>query len=70
MTAYLVKASGCDDSTRVVVDLDPEQAAAVATVAAAVTAASEFDCQPRLAITPLAEVDEDEMDLIGMRGAL
>lgn len=47
---YQVKAKGCDDVTTVTLDLDDDEAAVVQRLAAALTAKSEFDCQPTLTI--------------------
>jgi hypothetical protein len=47
---YRVTAAGCDDATAVTVDLDDDEAAAIRCVAAALTAESEYECQPTLSI--------------------
>ncbi len=51
MAEYLITLKGCDDTTRVVMDLDVDEAELVRRIAAATVVSSEFDCQPRLAIT-------------------
>ncbi|MDG3012405.1 hypothetical protein G4X40_19885 [Rhodococcus sp. D2-41] len=50
MSLYTVAAKGCDDNTRVEIELTDTEAAAVRKVAEAVTAASTYSCEPRLYI--------------------
>lgn len=47
---YTIRASGCDDATTVYLQLTDSEAAAVAKVARAITAASGCSCEPRLFI--------------------
>jgi ribosomal protein S5 len=47
---YIVTIAGCDDITAITVDLDDDEAAAIRRVAAALTAQSEYECQPTLSI--------------------
>lgn len=60
MTAYRIRASGCDDSTHVDLDLTDDEAAAVRKVAEAITEASQFGCMPVLSIKPAAEEPDDD----------
>ncbi len=61
MAEYLVRATGCDDSTRVVVELTDIQAAAVRKVAEAVTGAGG-GCQPTLSVVAVADADGADYD--------
>ncbi|MFJ9558223.1 hypothetical protein ACIRPH_30835 [Nocardiopsis sp. NPDC101807] len=61
MTAYLFRAKGCDETTRVVLDLTDDEAATARRIADAITAASDYSCEPRLYVVPVSEVDEDEL---------
>lgn len=47
-----ITVSGCDDSTKVSVDLAPEQLAFLTDIAARITAASEVGCMPTMTIRP------------------
>lgn len=60
MTAYQVKLSGCDDSTRFVVDLDDAEAAAVERVAELSRQASAFSCQPSMTLTTPPPAPEED----------
>lgn len=59
MTTWTVTVTGCDDSTRIDIELDDLEAAAVSRVSEAITAASGEICQPRMSIK-LATDGEDE----------
>jgi hypothetical protein len=59
--SYYIKASGCDDSTAVIVDLTDVEAAVVAKVAQVITTASESGCQPTLRVR--LATDEDRAAL-------
>lgn len=48
---YDITLKGCDDATTVTLSLNDDQASAVALIASATVAASEFDCQPVMTIT-------------------
>jgi hypothetical protein len=61
---YVVRVAGCDDSTRILVDLTGGEFAAVAKVAEAVNAASKYSCQPTMRIVP--REDATELDLGGL----
>ncbi|MGW9447059.1 hypothetical protein [Bacillus mobilis] len=61
MTAYLFCAKGCDETTRVVLDLTDDEAATARRIADAITAASDYSCEPRLSMVPVSEVGEDEL---------
>jgi hypothetical protein len=57
--AYEIKLSGCDDSTRFVMDLDDAEAALLERVAARSQEASSYGCEPRMYLTtPPPEEDE------------
>lgn len=67
MAKYLIKASGCDDSTSVIVDLTDAEFAVAERIAKAVTQASFFGCMPRLAVSAaspdvVAQVEQDNRD--------
>lgn len=47
---HRVTVSGCDDETEIVVALTIEEADVVARIAALITAASDYGCQPRMKI--------------------
>ena len=49
---YDIEVEGCHDSTRVTVDLSPTQLALLTEIATKITAASEFDCMPRMTVNP------------------
>lgn len=65
MKAYTVHISGCDDSTTAQVDLTDAEAAAVAKVARAITATSDYGCMPTMFIAPGIHeyIDETPEDL-------
>lgn len=60
MTDYLITVSGCDDRTRVRVDLNPDEVAVIDRVAERITQASDSSCQPRMSICRADEVSEDD----------
>lgn len=60
MTTCEIRLSGCDDRTRFRMDLDTAEIALLQRVAAASEQASQFSCQPRMAITPNPADEEDE----------
>lgn len=45
---YIVKLSGCDDTTEIPMDLTPHEADLIRRLSAASKQASEYDCQPTL----------------------
>ncbi len=58
---YVVRVAGCDDSTRILIDLTDAEAAAAGRIAEAVNAASESSCQPRMRV--VLRDDATELDL-------
>jgi len=62
MTAYIVGASGCDDSTYALVDLNDTEAATIRRVAEAVNVRSTYGCMPTIRITPKADADSYEIE--------
>lgn len=49
---YWLTAAGCDDTNRVIIELDAAEHAAVTKAARALTAASQHSCQPQLTVAP------------------
>jgi hypothetical protein len=62
MAEYLIKVSGCDDNTKVIVSLTDSELTTVLRIAARLKAASEFSCQPTMSVTPVADADEDDLE--------
>jgi hypothetical protein len=58
VTAFDITVSGCDDSTKVTVDLTPARLAFLTEIAEKITAASEFSCMPKMTVTPHAPDEE------------
>lgn len=56
---YDIKVSGCDDSTRITVDLTPDQLAFLTEIAEKITATSTYSCEPRMYVQPHAPYDEE-----------
>lgn len=63
---YNVEVVGCDGDTGVIASLTDEEAACLIRVAAQVTAASEFNCHPRMVVwlvgDPKPDLDSDDSD--------
>jgi|HubBroStandDraft_1064217.scaffolds.fasta_scaffold287526_2 hypothetical protein len=58
MTVYEIRLSGCDDSTSFAMELADAEAELMQRVAARSKEASEFGCQPVMAVGPLTPSDE------------
>lgn len=69
MTEYLIVASGCDDSTRAVVDLIDVDADTVRAVIDAVNAASDYDCRPTLRMVPTVDAEGAYREWLDESGA-
>jgi len=54
MAAYDIKLEGCDAETHVEIDLTDDEAALLERVAHATRQASEYDCQPKMTLTPMS----------------
>lgn len=59
MAAYDIRLKGCDETTKVTLDLTPEQHELVQSIAAATVAASQFDCMPTMTVTEHTEDTDD-----------
>lgn len=62
MTRYVISAEGCDDSTRVLVELDDTEVAIVRRVADALNARSTYGCQPVVRIKTEADASTYEIE--------
>lgn len=59
-TSYQIRLRGCDASTRIKMELTPEEKALVDRIAEATKAASEYDCMPTLHVESPTASDDDE----------
>lgn len=50
MTTYVILVEGCDDYTKILMDLSDSEADLIRRVAEAITAASTYDCMPTMRI--------------------
>jgi len=62
MTAYIVGASGCDDSTYALVDLNDTEVITMLRVAGAINARSTYDCKPTIRVVPEMYADSYEIE--------
>jgi hypothetical protein len=59
---YLVRLTGCDDSTRFTAELTEAEAAAVRRIELLSAAASGFDCQPTLRVWHYDDAPDHERE--------
>lgn len=69
MAEYLIVASGCDDTTRAVVDLIDVDADTVHEVIAALNANSDYSCQPKLHMVRAVDAEGSDRDWLDEREA-
>lgn len=64
MSEYLITLSGCDDSTRAVIELTDREHEVMQRVAEAVNARSRYGCQPEIEIKPVDQMNDYERECI------
>lgn len=62
MTLHLITLHGCDDTTRVTVELTEAETRTAERIAAATRLASQYDCQPRMHVGPCRHPRDDGRD--------
>lgn len=62
MTLHLITLQGCDDTTRVTVELTETETRTAERIAAATRLASEYNCQPRMHVGPCRRPRDDERE--------